>query len=215
MLANNDKLRVCVTRNRQSRCRTPCARKLIWILIFCAGLVLANGCSPELLLAGAIVVPVVYAHTYLAPKSPEPQVRAISPRYSRHASRAYHTQSHIPATTSDIRDIPRREDQPSPPTVRGSRVAEAIKAYQDLQWDKARRLLNHAVSQDWLSRRESGAAHLLLGAMDYQTGQTAEAKKNFIKAHEHDPEVVPSAEVFPPPMVDFFEAVCARNRTRR
>ena len=84
-------------------------------------------------------------------------------------------------------------------------VEKATQAYKDLKWDESARLLNEAINKGELSRSDQSEAYILLGAMAYQQGQLKEAESYFEKSSEIDSSVKPSAELYPPPLIEFYK----------
>jgi hypothetical protein len=86
-----------------------------------------------------------------------------------------------------------------------SPIVEGGRAYWDLRWQDAVRILNQAIETGSCTEPELGQAHILLGAMAYQQGDAEAARGHFIQAQKHDPRLQPSPQLFPPPMVDFYK----------
>jgi len=86
----------------------------------------------------------------------------------------------------------------------------AIEAYKSLRWDKSTSLLKDALSKGKLTSSQENRACVLLGAISYQTGQINEAKKYFIKASRAKQRLLPSEELFPPSMIEFYREVRRR-----
>jgi len=90
-------------------------------------------------------------------------------------------------------------------------VEKANQAYRDLNWDESTRLLNEALNRGELSRADEGEAYILLGSIAYQQGQVSEAESYFKKTLEIDNSVTPSAELYPPPLIEFYKSVGKRK----
>jgi hypothetical protein len=88
-----------------------------------------------------------------------------------------------------------------------SALAEALKQYRILEWDRAGTLLKKSLEDGRLSTSEKFNACVLLGAMAYQLGQIDQAGTYFTKAHLLDPSATPSSELFPPQVVEFYKSV--------
>jgi len=95
-------------------------------------------------------------------------------------------------------------------TAQISPVAEALQAYKQMQWKEASRVLSDAIGRKDLSNSELCQAYTLLGAMEYQMGRLQAARTYFVKAYQHDPEAVPSPELFPPQVIEFYDSVRKR-----
>jgi Tfp pilus assembly protein PilF len=82
---------------------------------------------------------------------------------------------------------------------------EGARAYWELRWDDAARLLSGAIDAGACTQSELGQTHILLGAMAYQQGDAETARKHFIQAHRHDPQLQLSPELFPPQVIEFYQ----------
>jgi TolA-binding protein len=92
-------------------------------------------------------------------------------------------------------------------TAQISPVAVALQAYKQMRWKEASRVLSDAIERNSLSDLELSPAYMLLGAMEYQMGRIQTARTYFAKAYQHDPEAVPSSELFPPQVIEFYSSV--------
>ena len=93
------------------------------------------------------------------------------------------------------------------PPTRISPLVEGTRAYQELRWDDAVRVLGRAITNGTCTEPELSQAYVLLGAIAYQQGDAETARRHFREAHRHDPELAPSPQVFPPPLVEFYKTV--------
>lgn len=160
----------------------------------------AAGCSPEWLVGGAIVGSVLYAHVNQESLPPRPQPVLQEPRTydsdRRGASRAY-----TPNRPPVQRTVSRSKEQGD----MASSIMEGCRAYWELRWEDAVRILSRAIDTGTCTPSEQGRAHLLLGAIAYQQGDAETARRHFIRAHRHDPQLQPSPELFPPPLIEFYK----------
>jgi tetratricopeptide (TPR) repeat protein len=160
----------------------------------------AAGCSPGLLVGGAIVGSVLYAHankdrlpTRREPVLHEPRTYYASPGS---ANRVY-TASNPP--------VQRTEALSRHQAVTTSLIVEGARAYWEMRWEDAARILGRAIDTGAYTESELGQAHLLLGAMAYQQGDAETARRHFGQAHRHDPQLQLSPELFPPQLIDFYK----------
>jgi tetratricopeptide (TPR) repeat protein len=161
---------------------------------------------------GALAISLLSAHLNkdsLPVRPPEPTIsRPVRPVYLSQARANYAndmSQQSNPATLHDT------FSQSQPPPVQLSPVAEADQAYRQMQWKEASRVLNDAIERKGLSNPELCRAYTLLGAMEYQTGRLQAARTYFVKAYQYDPEAVPSPELFPPQVIEFYNSVRKRG----
>jgi len=98
------------------------------------------------------------------------------------------------------------EPQPHDRTATVSPIMEGAQAYRELRWDEAARVLNRAINTGTCTRSELGQGHVLLGAIAYQQGDAEAARIHFAQAHRHDPQLQPSPQLFPPPLIEFYKA---------
>jgi hypothetical protein len=66
--------------------------------------------------------------------------------------------------------------------------------------------LGRAIDTGACTESELGQAHILLGAIAYQRGDPESARKHFLQAHRHDPQLQPSRDLFPPHLIEFYNA---------
>lgn len=179
-----------------------------------------NGCSPPLVLGGAAV--------YAMLLESERQNQTVQPRSSRNR-RTYQSRvntrlpnNRSPANTAQFTNRAQPEQKPlkrkaTQEPAQQSRqeliLAEAAQAYKKLRWEEARRLLNSTINQNDLSKSGLYRAYILLGAMDYQTGNVKAAETSFKKAYKENPQMSPSPELFPPPMVEFYNTVNRKQQS--
>jgi hypothetical protein len=160
----------------------------------------AAGCSPELLVGGAIVGSVLYAHANKdrLPARREPILHEPRTYYANTggANRVY-TASNPPVQTTASRS----EDRAVAPTP----IMEGARAYRELRWDDAARVLGRAIDTGACTESELGQAHILLGAIAYQQGDAETARKHFTQAHQKDPQLELSPKLFPPQVIDFYQ----------
>lgn len=218
---------------------------------------LSAGCSPGLLIGGAIAGSVLYAHlnkdnlpggtervrppvyqgrTYAGSAGPtttytasNPPIPKVQPRpdyrpavlssvpedalpdgrrttdYESHS----HTDSRITETTRAADAPPAQEPKPppAPQSATVSPVPEGARAYRELRWEDAVRVLGRAIDTGICTESELSQAHVLLGAIAYQQGDAEAAKRHFMEAHRHDRQLEPSPQLFPPQLIDFFKTV--------
>ena len=118
------------------------------------------------------------------------------------ASSAPTVKANGPAKTEPKRSWP----DASPGEIH-AHLAAVLQAYRELHWDQAARLLQAAVGQTGLSSSERWAFWMLRGAIAYQEGDTNAAAGHFAQACRHDGNLLPSAKLFPPPMLEFYKNV--------
>jgi hypothetical protein len=162
----------------------------------------AAGCSPELLIGGAIVGSVLYAH---ANKNNLPARR--EPGF--HEPRTYHanTAGGIRAYTASNPPVPRMQPSSNEQAVTASAIMEGAQAYRELRWEDAVRILGRAIDTGTCTESEGSQAHILLGAIAYQQGDAEAAKRHFVEAHRRDRQLEPSPRLFPPPLIEFYKTV--------
>ena len=97
--------------------------------------------------------------------------------------------------------------QPTGPQI----ITKAVRAYESLDWNEAKRLFYQALEKEDISRSLKWQSWVFLGAIAYQKGNISEAQKCFIKAARQDSGKLPSSELFPPPMIKFYKSVRKRN----
>ncbi len=172
--------------------RLVCATVVVFLLPFAAG------CSPELLVGGAIVGSVLYAHmnkdnlpSRRWPTPYEPRTYPTSPGAGNHV----YTASNPPLARAQPRDR----------AVMASLITEGAQAYRELRWEEAVRVLRRAIDTGTCTQSELGQAHILLGAIAYQQGDAETARSHFIQAHRHDPQLQPSPDLFPPQVIQFYK----------
>jgi hypothetical protein len=93
----------------------------------------------------------------------------------------------------------------SPPEE--TEITRAVNAYCTLQWEKTTHILRQALARNRLSGEEKWTTYILLGAMAYQRGFLAEAEQYFQQARSANTGQIPSAELFPPPLVEFYKTL--------
>jgi len=161
----------------------------------------AAGCSPELLVGGAIAGSVLYAHMNKdnLPTRREPVLHAPRTYYANPggANRVY-TASNPPVQRTE----PRSDDR----AVTASPIMEGARAYRELRWEDAVRILGRVIDTGTCTRSELGQAHILLGAIAYQQGDAEAARRHFAQARWHDPQLEPSPHLFPPQLIEFYRA---------
>jgi hypothetical protein len=86
-------------------------------------------------------------------------------------------------------------------------IVTAWKAYLDVQWDKAGKSLIIKLRRGEVAQSDQWTAYILLGAMAYQEGRSDDALKYFTKASRQNSGKRPSTELFPPPMIEFYESI--------
>lgn len=158
-------------------------RSVIWILII-AVCISSNGCAPALM-AGTVI-----AVNYIAEVE----------KQNKKAEAAQRTYLASRQKTLKTLDPPK---QISPESL----IRESEIAYGAFQWDKAKRLLKEALEKKALSTSSQWKALILLGAMEYQDGNTNEARGYFREAHKQNSTMTPSSELFPPQMITFYKSV--------
>lgn len=178
---------------RPRRPRGPSRLFCVTVVVFM--LPFAAGCSPELLVGGAIVGSVLYAHVNKDGLPARRQPIPLEPRTyyasSPNATRAY-TASRPPAQSNN------RASTASP-------ILEGAQAYRELRWDDAVQILGRAIDTGTCTQSELGQAHILLGAMAYQQGDAETARSHFVQAHRYDPRLQPSPDLFPPQLIQFYK----------
>lgn len=160
----------------------------------------AAGCSPELLVGGAIVGSVLYAHANKdkLPTKREPVL---------HESRTYYPSPGVGGRVymADNPPTQRTEGPSRSQALTTSPIVEGARAYWELRWDDAAKILGRVIDEGVCTEPELGQAHLLLGAMAYQQGDAEMARKHFIQAHRQDPQLELSPRLFPPQVIDFYQ----------
>jgi hypothetical protein len=86
-----------------------------------------------------------------------------------------------------------------------------LRAYKELRWPEAARLGHAALDGGRLSTSDRFEAWFLLGAMAYQTGDLEQARSCFANAKELEGAAVPSNDLFPPPVLEFYRRMMARQ----
>lgn len=172
-------------------------------------LLLTGGCSPELLVGGAIAGSVLYAHANKdnlpgrrGPTTPPPQTSYAN---GGRVIRAYRV---------DRQGTRQPEPEPHDGTDTASLVREGAQAYRELRWDDAVRVLNRAVDTGACTSLQLGQAHILLGAVAYQRGDAEAARRHFAEAHHQDGQLQPSPSLFPPPLIEFYRTAEGRPEDR-
>jgi tetratricopeptide (TPR) repeat protein len=94
-----------------------------------------------------------------------------------------------------------------PQSTSVSPIVEGAMAYREMRWDDAIRVLSRAIDEENITGSDLGKAHILLGAIKYQQGDSEAARSHFVEAHRRDPQTQPSPELFPPHMIDFYRTV--------
>jgi cobalamin biosynthesis protein CobD/CbiB len=79
-----------------------------------------------------------------------------------------------------------------------------------MRWEEAVGILHKAMGTGTCTDSDLNKAHILLGAMAYQQGDIEAARRHFGEAHRRDPQTVPSPELFPPPLIDFYRSAHGR-----
>lgn len=159
---------------------------MIWTLTIALCISL-SGCTPALL-AGAVI-----ALNYVS-KEEEQNRRSIAAERKRNASVSRTQATHKPSES---------KDQKTPERI----IWESEIAYGTFQWDKARRLLKELLEREKLSKSLRCEALIILGAMEYQHGNTNQARNYFLKARKQSRTNEPSREMFPPQMLTFYKSV--------
>ena len=179
MLTNNKKRpRVLsdVSRKKDVKHRLCTVLLSVMTLIPCS---LLSGCHPAVFAASAILIN---------------QLEKQEPNRKQHV------------TTERVQ--PRQYTPPKPPVITPPTdeqiIEEAQRYYCNLQWQKSTDLLKQVIEKTGLSQSLRWEALVLLGAMEYQNGNTIEARDYFNKAHQES-RVLPSSELFPPAMIDFYK----------
>ncbi len=162
------------------------------------------GCSPELMVGGAILGSVLYAH---ANKDGFPPTRGrVGPTTYRGGA---YTDSGGPSRTYVASNPPVQKAGSQAPSQAGptSPIMEGAQAYRELRWDDAVRVLGRAINTGNCTESELGQAHILMGAIAYQQGDAEAARRHFVQAHRYDPQLHPAPELFPPQLIDFYKDV--------
>ena len=184
----------------------------VCVAVLVATLPFASGCTPEMFAGGALAISLLSAHL----KNTNPPAKPPEPTVSRPARTVYLSQARASYANdmsgqSNPATNPHTFSQSERPPVQISPVAEALQAYKQMQWKEASRVLSDAIERKDLSNSELCQAYTLLGAMEYQTGRLQAARTYFVKAYQHDPEAVPSPELFPPQVIEFYNSVRKRG----
>jgi len=174
--------------------------RLLYGLAILSTLPLAAGCSPELLVGGAIVGSVLYAHVN---KDNLPSRRESV----LHEPRTYYASGGRAARTYTASRPPRpgAESPWQDEKATVSPIVKGARAYRELRWEEAARILAGAIDSGQCTGSELGQAHTLLGAIAYQQGDSATAKRHFAEAHRRDRQLRPSPDLFPPQLIDFYK----------
>ena len=174
-------------------------RFLVVVVVVC--LPCLTGCSPSILVPGAIAGSVLYAHLNKdhLPARRNPMRRSPRPSLSRRRATGATTVSHAPAREAASQSADR--------AVAPSPIVAGALAYRQLRWGDAVRLLTAAVDAANYSEPELAGAHVLLGAIAYQQGDAETARNHFIQARRHDPQLELSPQLFPPQLIDFYRNV--------
>jgi len=158
---------------------------IIWALII-AICISSSGCDPALM-AGALIA-LNYVSTIEEQKQrPEP------------------TQRNDIVPTVQVHQPP-KAPEPVKQKTPESLIMEARMAYAAFQWDKAQRLFKDILRKRTLARSLRWEALTFLGAMEYQQGNTNEAKEYFLRARKENRTLSPSGELFPPHMIRFYKS---------
>lgn len=185
MLTRNRKTRKSVYRNIINLLNKKCIYRLqlAGLIFVCT---LFGGCAPIGFAAGAFLI------KYLNEQARIPNSTTYS---ARQQEPIRITQQ--PQTAQTV--IPQSEDRKT--------IEKANKAYRNLEWNESSHLLKEAIGRGELSRSDQSQAYILLGAMAYQQGQVREAESCFKKSSEIDGSAIPSAELYPPLLIEFYKSV--------
>ena len=198
---SRNRLRSAARRIRHATC----------IAIILSTLPLVSGCGPELLIGGLLTLSAISAHMdkgSFPARRPDPMMRRRVQQRNLQNFLTYHDKDKS-SETKPVKPAPSRSDQ----AEHVSPVTEALHAYREMRWDQAGRILNNAIGMKGLSKSELSRAYIILGAMEYQTGRAEAAQEHFVKAHQHDSTSVPSSELFPPQMIEFYITVNRRKKS--
>ena len=200
--------------------RRSCAHVILRILsmaVIVATLPVGAGCSPELMVATLILGPTLYAHLDQGCPRTKPSAASASsvrPDIQTNAATRNKGTSSIPGRTRRTRSA--QAVSPSTPATAGADrpcprqptsacpVAEGVRAYRELRWDEAIRILSQVVAGGTCPDSALGQAYVFLGAIVYQRGDIQAARRYFVAAYRYDPQTRPSSELFPPPVVDYY-----------
>ena len=165
-------------------CKTYIKRRLCMIILSLMAFVpcsMLSGCYPAVFAASAIL---------------------INQLEKQEQNRKQHIR---PARTRPRQYTPKKAPVIPPPTPE-QQIEKARLYYHNLQWQKSTALLKDVLTKPALSQSLRWEALVLLGAMEYQNGNTSKARSYFVKAHKEN-GTMPSRELFPPVMVEFYQSV--------
>lgn len=182
-------------------------QSILCAAVLAATLPFASGCSPEIFAGGALVISLLSAHLKNSSSSARPPEPAISRPIQANPSQARASYANDMSGQSSPTAEQHTFLQSERLTAQISPVVVALQAYRQMRWTEAARALNDAIEGNELSRSELCRAYTLLGAMEYQMGHTQTAWTYFAKAYQRDPEAMPSSELFPPQVIEFYNAV--------
>jgi len=92
-----------------------------------------------------------------------------------------------------------------------SLIDKGIQAYNRLQWVRAEKYFNKAITFEDVLDNTIATAYRFLGAMAYQTGDVNRARKHFTKSCRLSPSVIPSRTLFAPSLIKFHEDIRNSN----
>jgi len=177
------------------------------VIVMC---LLSAGCSPELVLGSAIALSLLSAQEYQnnsTTNTPQPRIRTIICSNNSYEQTIYPSSGKQPDNRSETYRTSQADEQQPAYTLT---ITKAIQAYKALQRSESTRLLKKAIAIDYLPNAEKYKGYTFLGAIAYQQGHTNDAKNYFKKAVELDSTAIPSEELFPPPMIEFYKSIAKR-----
>ncbi len=197
------------------RCRLGLTNfRFFGIGVILTAMAFSTGCSPGLLVTSAIVVPSLYAHLNQARReqarttADQPLKSTSYPGVNRVTDTSSNRVSNAPSVGVPQSSPTQMTKSPSNKQPAGiCSVPEGTKAYRELRWADAARILTKSVSTETCTAAELNEAHILLGAMEYQQGNPQAAKLHLVAAYRHDRRRRLSSDLFPPQLVEFYKAV--------
>lgn len=173
---------------------------VLWVAVS-ASCIIYSGCHPAAFVAGAFLLDYLDDQVQKNNRLIDQQTRNSPPKIV-HFDRQQYSQP--------VPDKHRTTRSPVQQPTGSQVIAKAIRSYESLDWNEAKRLFYQALENNDISSSLKWKLWVFLGAIAYQEGNLNEAQKCFINVARQDSGKIPSSELFPPQMIEFYKSVGRR-----
>lgn len=174
-------------------------KRVFIILITIAVLLFTSGCNEGLMLSGIILA------------------NAMVEDIDKKAKKTSSSQSYKPRQntyTNRSTSLYQHQNTKKPPDEKELKKQQLNKTYQqgwdaymELDWTRAYRLLENVIEDEYSDDDIKQNSCIILGGIEYQHGNIEKAYQYFKSAKTIDPRAVPSEDIFPPEMINYYRDI--------